>query len=326
MNKGFNRHTKKTGNWLFDSTQGFRGVLPEDYNTTFSSYFERFFERRKWPRHYQSSLVLSIHPNQFLWGIVDDCLCVVKRKMYMINPVLYLILPPIHSDGDTDTERRVIEKFASYGVGTKLSEEDQAILKLDGVLEKGNAEYIYESTHVFTGGVYSRHRNCMSKVRKQQADGQLNLDNRTVLSKSEQVQLIGLTNQWKSDRLNLQGLDRFITNFNEYTSCGMVQIISLPDGSLHGYSITELTGPKQGCIPMRLHDYQKRVTTDANVVLHCLDLLSRPEGTLLNIGAGVGVKGLDEAKQHLKPVKVLQIFSYKSDVKLTREIYNGTCQ
>ena len=81
--------------------------------------------QRKYPRFYECLMRYSHQPHVFKWAIVDECLCIIKKRQIMGTPVCYLMLPPMGPNS-----RLVMEKFQWEKISTLLSEEDIDLMSI----------------------------------------------------------------------------------------------------------------------------------------------------------------------------------------------------
>ena len=92
-------------------------------------------------RFYESPLRLMHQPHVFKWLVINEHLCIIKKRQIMGTPVCYLILPPL---GPNPVP--IMRMFQENNISTMLSHEDLLVYGLDYsevIVDKDNAEYIY---------------------------------------------------------------------------------------------------------------------------------------------------------------------------------------
>lgn len=331
---------------LADLFRPFRPVTMADA-ATWDAYYAAFFRtpeadppagrvplaagvRRRYPRHYLSPLVLASHGKEFIWGIVDGCLCIAKRRTMMNIPTLYLILPPMSPTGDNQAEADVIDRLGRLGVRCKVSEEDIALYGLDPAgltIDTDNAEYIYRAgdMHAPSGSAFRRERSYWKQFSAKRSDGHARVlfhTDTATLDTAALADVETVVRAWHREKgkhlppalrkVKLLPQAHETTTTLVYNAAGEPVAVTI---------IEDLPGDVS-IITMRYHDYEKAdaIMGDASRVLHYLDLSNYGPDTLMNMGAAVrGGDGLADAKAKLHPAKVLQLHTTQAAHKLTMD-------
>ncbi len=303
----------------------FKPVRPGDV-PEFNRYYAGFAKNRQFPRFYMSTLWLGTK-NEFVWGIVDDCLCVVKRRVMYKNATIYLILPPMHLEGNLEIEKAVMEKFAKGGVGCKLSAEDAGLYGLTGSssleTDEGNAEFIYRAGDFddLSGG-----HNKKWRYQKNELD-KLTVEKESKSMSALAAKCAAVDEKWTAvKKMSAKHNAKMISEFGSYAAQGDCWgVVVSRDGEPLLYGLSQRLTAAWAVLLSRQHAFTDKIA-DASKAQHLLDsgFWSKHAGpdTLLNIGAGVGVKGLEEAKGKMRPVKVMQIFTLKAARTLTLKDYH----
>lgn len=324
---------------------GFAPVRPEDVQR-FAHYYTGFAATRRYPRHYMAPLRLAAGGNDFLWRVVGGCLCVVKRKWVLGNPVLYLILPPMHPAGNVQREREVLEAFRSLGVSARLSPEDMALygyaVGADCEVDGTNAEYIYRAgdfaDEAMAAPERKKDRYHWNRMCRQVAAGELLLERYAggVLPEADALEACAAVNAAWHRHKGKASVGRDVVRYvNEYPAfakvspyISLLHVLRSASGVPAAYTIGEQVGEAWAVLGVGYHDYdQGTLLGDAGRVLHTLDAQAWAErlgpGTLLNLGASVGIEGLAATKVKLHPVGTLQLYRLLTPVKLTADMWKA---
>jgi hypothetical protein len=319
-------------NSLAELTLNFKAIEPSDIEV-FKTYYASFFNLRKYPRYYQSLLELGMYVNvpDFYWGIVNDCLVIVKKK-WINNPVLYLILPPMHINNNLNAEKEVISQFAQNGINCKLSEEDIELYgyKEEVTIDKDNYEFVYDvNTFALLDDKKIRYYVTQyKKINELRHIVHTESPNQIAYQKCED-----LVTRWLKHK-ELKKIHSGHKTFGKFINSGLNAALSIIDnvnsGLTIGFSVTEQIGSKHAIITSRFRDYDYLEIKDPNYVIHYLDCKywydTLGDNALLSIGSGVNVKGLVSHKAKLRPVKTLQLYNFKTDKKITREDWDSSCK
>ena len=307
--------------------QGMRSIGPESLQTM-EPYFRAFQTRRVYPRRSMSSLFTGIHPRKFYHGVYKDCLILAKNCWSCGKRVSYLLLPPIHIQGDLWIEKSVMAELQGLGFSAKLSGED---LGLYGITTKevrredSMDEYLYLSGDMDTlpGPKFKDFRNNVSRARRLEKEGSLSFGSYGFLT-PELISSCRVTAEAWDQHRKEKGRGGLVTywyldNFNAYVESnpGRLRCHTLKsDGKIVAYSITEQLTLGYGIIVSRYRDYAYKGVQDPSAVLHHMDghYWSEVSGpaTLLNMGNGASTPSLIAAKENLKPTKVLDFWHLKA--------------
>ena len=294
---------------------GFKPVTT-DCASTWAPYLAGFAMTRRWPRYYSAPLWLASEGKKFLHGLVGGCLVVVKRSTIFKNRVLYLIVPPMHPDGDIAAERAVVQAFAAAGVSTKLSSEDLDALGYEDhqvEADKGNAEFLYRVGDYadLAGGDWRDWRRNRAALAA--------LQTRTWTDKPappaalDQAELVAQDWAKGRDKVSPKHVAKVLrmAGADTGTACpARMALLCTPEGTpLLAAASQQLTDTWAVLLSRVRHP--DAVLPSANVAGHLVDVEHYqhlgPDG-LVNAGAaGQRGAGLLEAKRHLRPVHELQL-------------------
>lgn len=296
-------------------------------------FFNGFFSTRANPRFYMSSLWLGAK-SEFIWGVVDGCLCVVKRRVMYKSTVIYLILPPMSSSGDIEAEKRVLMAFRQAGVGARLSSEDVELYGMadDVTEEPGNSEYVYRAgDHDDMSG--QRWKN--ARQQRQELNSCCEITHYTSTLKTVAATCAAIDEAWETARranggpksLGTSSTKHVVDGFAEhsrYSRC-MAYVVKREKRPIM-YAVGQEVAPGKTILLVGRHIFEG--VRDAALAQHLIEMcywrsVGGPD-TLLNSGASVGVTGLATMKERLRPVARLQIYQLKTDRKLTLEDYHRT--
>lgn len=305
---------------------GFRPVQAADA-TTWAPYLAGFARTRRWPRYYLSPLWLASEGSRFLWGVVGGCLVVVKRATIFRNRVLYLIVPPMHPDGDLEAERAVVQAFAAAGVSTKLSSEDMQLLgygAAEVAEDQGNAEFVYQvGDYADLEGkawkAWRRNANALDELELHTWAGGTKASPAD-LDGAEQVALAWAAGKPKASPKHVAQVLR-MAGEDQGTACPARLALLRRDGRPVLAMASQQLTPSWAILLSRVRDPELELP-DTNVAGHLVGMrwyLERlgPQG-LVNAGAGgQRGKGLVEAKRHLRPVHELQLYDLHTEARYT---------
>lgn len=312
---------------MIETLNSFKNIGPGDAHHL-ARYYAGFAKTRKYPRFYMAPLWLGTK-GEFIHGIVNGCLCVVKRRVMYKNPVIYLILPPMHQDGDLKAEMAVVRRFQERGIGARLSEEDVTLYGLSGdvAVDKGNSEYIYRAGDYLdlSGKQNSNWRHQWNELATKCNVKSLQRNvPRSTITGCTAVDVL-----WRAVRgLSTTHASKLVQSFDEFAKAVPACLHVIETASVtRAYSMSQQILPGWVGILLRQHDFAGAIS-DYSRAQHLLDTRywaseTGPD-TLLNIGAGVGVPGLDSAKTKLRPVRVMPIYKLSGDIPLTMEDYHNS--
>ena len=308
---------------------GFKPFEPSDY----SFFFDRLHSyKRRYPRFYESFSRYLHQPHVFWWGMVDDHLCILKRRQIMGNPVCYLMLPPIGPN-----PRSVMEIFQWEKISTMLSEEDIEILGLsehEVVVDKGNAEYCYR-LDAFSdryGVNKNQLRQPVNQALRMQESGQIDIRVlSTYIPPAVRESAVDLTMRWKQQRdKKAYKPTFFLHQFSQLAikkPSNHVSVFIMEGERCLGYLITELT-PNGIINNVACTDYEDNPLRNTTLVLlHTAATKwienGISESTIVNRGAAVRGAGSKVAKEKLRPVCAHQNYKLKIDGKLSKAEYDA---
>lgn len=306
-----------------DLLLGFEPIKPKDV-PTIHRYYEAYSSTRKYPRFYMSTLWLGAK-SEFVFGVVDNCLCIVKCKVLFGKPVIYLILPPMDLDGSIDNELSVLKRFYRAGIGAKLSSEDVDLYDIRNrvVEDMGNAEYVYRVGDYanLSGKYWKKWRIYWNAVSKYD----VSTYTRTtpyIVSKCR-----GVSSSWGrvrgvsiKDHIRVMGLfNSFASNSDCFLFVVDVNGVSCVCG------VSQRVSSSFGCLLLRPHVFGS--LSDTSKIAHLIEARHwagvAGSDMLLNAGAAIrGGEGLERTKEKLRPIKVLQLYTLKPSKKLTLQDYH----
>jgi hypothetical protein len=302
----------------------FKGFTIDDY-PMLTEWLHRY--NRTFARFYESPLRLMHQPHVFKWGIVEDCLCIIKKRSIMGTPVCYLIIPPI---GDKWVE--VMLMFAQESITTLLSDEENRD-EWETIPDKGNAEYVYR-LDAFSDryGVNKNQlrRPCNHALRQIESGA---IDIRLYRGGVEGEVIDSaclLTRRWLKQRDKKAWKQTFfVENFNavaRHAPDNHLAVFIMQGDRCLGYLITERTANgiinNTACV-----DYEDNIVKEPTLIL--LHYAAKRwaddgehSGTPVNRGAAVRGAGSIKAKEKLRPIGAKQMHKLVVE-KLTKEKYES---
>lgn len=306
-----------------ETMAGFRNIAPADV-PVLSKAFAASAKHHKWPRFYMSPLWLG-SKSEYTWGWDEGCLCIMKRRCFYNQVVLYNVVAPMHPDGDLSAERAVLRKHYQDGVGARLSEEDLDLYRLHDrvVPDPGNLDYIYRA------GDYRDlpgRRNRKWRNQWNELEGKCDVRHYDGDMTPALPAIRAIDKAWAAERdLSVRHYEKIATMAGAWAGTRGYTVSR--DGVPCAYSISQRIKPGWVSLLVRLHDFGDALT-DAGRAQQLLDAHSWREtdgdDALLNIGAATGIAGLAAAKEKMRPVKILQIYKLTPKKKPTREDYHAT--
>ena len=261
---------------LIDLLSSFKPITKYIYYLVLPYYYV-YIITRKYSRFFQSILILSKYVNvpTYYFGIIDDCLCVLKKK-YISNPVLYLIMPPIHIKGDIKKELDLISLFASHGVKTYLSCEDLDIYNIkpnDCNKITNNFEFIYDSK-LFVEDIYKLKDSSYGNIRYYINNFKKNIDNIILdcrnTTNNDIVFKSKLNNLYK-DWTSLKGLkaDNYQNELDSLPNLStFISSISYSNDKLESFGITEEVSKGQVIIVNRFTSRDYSLVKNLSIATH----------------------------------------------------------
>jgi hypothetical protein len=311
---------------MIEVLQQFRRVTPD---TPLLPYYEAFAHTRRYPRMFMAPLLLGTK-SEFTWGIVDGCLCVMKRRVMFKSIVMYLILPPMHLEGDIVTERAVLRRFYKAGIGVYLSEEDVALYHVGNKVEPvhGNAEFVYRAGDLAD---LAGRRNKVWRKRWNQLEARYDVQTYNVSMAMAMPDIRCISKAWREHRnASSAHSEKIVAEFTQYARAWKTWGFTISrDGCPCAFSVSQQVAPSWVCLLVGLHSFSS-LLLDSCRMQHLLKMKYwcaelGPE-SLLNMGAAVGRAKLETAKQHLRPTRIMQIYALRSPKRLTLDDYHRSKQ
>lgn len=310
---------------------GLRRVTEECFDVFAPFYAERQ-KHYFYPVYYQS-VVQMVAAGGFFYKIFTkqgrQTLAVFKRSSIMGNYSVMLHIAPISLCGYRADELEVMQEARRCGVSLKLCKDDidryRIPLRLCEPI-KGNLEYVYNANHIsaLEGGEFHTFRRCFRKV--QRADGYRH-------TFGANADITALVDAWDSHNRakGLQGAQAPHWRKIQAMHSPKVHIHSIyTRDRLETFSVIEQVSPKHWILVMGVRNYDSTLN-DVNKAMHILDCQIACEGqketVYANIGAAIGIEGLDAEKEHLHPCAHQQIYrlapTQKLDTQTVKSIFNS---
>lgn len=313
-----------------DYLKGLRKVTEECYEIFAPFYAERQ-QHYLYPVYYQS-VTQMIAAGGFFYKVFtkgsDRILAIFKRSSIMGNYSVMLHIAPISIGGYRQHEATVMQEARNCGLSLKLCREDIERYKIPSRLcepIKGNLEYVYNATHIsgLEGGEFHTFRRCFRKVKK--ADGY-----RHTFGANNDI--TALVEAWdaRNKEKGLKGVQSPHWKKIQAIRSPKVHIHSIyTSDRLETFSVIEQVSTKHWILVMGVRNYNSALN-DVNKAMHILDCQIASEGqrqaVYANIGAAIGIKGLDFEKENLHPCYHQQIYKVsptkKIDIQLIKQIFS----
>ena len=312
---------------LKELTADFKLVSYLEYNKI-SKYYPIFSLYREYPRFFMSLLYLT-QSKDYYYGIVNDCLCIIKKKM-IGYPIVYLVIPPIHKNGDPRVESDTLKLFNKVKIKTRLSEEDLKLYDIDLKLvtrDKDLDEFIYDIKEaiLLEGGNYSQFRRYKRKYTGYtECFPSSHIKNDIILNAKELNETWSLYKERDYNGNNdCHVYDDTISSFIGLRT-NNIKFTGLVDNGLICYDLSENVG-EGVIITTRYFNYYHPKVNNSVYILHNLTCSNWQEYKYANFGSCVGNKELYESKSRLKPCKILELYNFKYQYKFTKEEYDSIC-
>jgi len=303
----------------------------------FSPYYQSFATHRKWSRFYMGWLSLAQFPHHFGYCIVNDCLVILKRRLFGKRHIVYAVVPPMHIHGDLNVEKAVVKELLALGVDVRILDEDIPLLDLAGskiTADKNNVEFIYGAQQM-RDGADKNLRYYAAQSRRAVTEGKATVRSVNHLSNAEVSDSERVTDAWKHAHSRLLSLHSFVRKFNDFADgnptkfCASLLYDRAPENRrLVGYSVTTMHAPGMGSIDLRLTIHGDFAVKRPTQALHALDGMYWTEiqgpNAQLNIGSGVGIKGLTEAKKLLKPLHSAPMLTLRATKPQHEDLWTDT--
>jgi len=313
-----------TINPTYEFLSGVRKVSPECFNL-FAPFYAQRAKQYVYPVYYQSVLQM-IMAGGFYWKVYKNnshkTLAIFKRSSIMGNYSVMLHIAPISLTGDRKDEITVIQAARRAGCSLKLCKED---MRRYGISEKmctpiaGNVEYIYNANEIYKcqGGKFHNFRRAMRRITN------LTTFEHTIELHPDMGALI-----YAWDRHNHSTRDRAQQCSQSPHFRRLLSIQNQPSVYIHNIvvdrrlecvSVIEQLSPKHWVFVMGARNYESPLN-DVNAAMHWLDCEIAHNSTLpvvyANMGAAIGIKGLEAAKEKLRPCAHQQIYKFAPTHKL----------
>lgn len=295
---------------------GFRPVLP-GYEGSLARWLAGYHRE---PRYFLSPTYLGAEPGVYSWGVVDGCLCLLKRRQFMNNPVMHLVVPPIHCDGDTVVELAVMHRWLGLGVGVKVSEDDVGHYGLpdDVGWDASQAEYLYRADDsVWPPGKAGK------PIRKalHRANRELSM---TPAGPADVEEAVALAKRWYQQLGRGRSAQRLVRRWFEGLVVPGVErkgVVVRHNGLVVGLVLSELIAPGVVVATSQHHDYQSFPPVNAGLLLHAAASRLWPGAVINKGGVGLGTPGLGVHKERLHPARVLRIGTLRPADPVTLEVF-----
>jgi hypothetical protein len=300
------------------------------------SYYDSFFINRKYPRFFMS-LLYTIDNGDYYYGIVNECLCILKKKM-IGQPIVYLTIPPISKTGNITVEKYVMDLFLKERIKTRISEEDFEIYGLDIKAyehKKPLDEFLYplRETSIVQGKEWETFRRFCNKFSHDCFIGydHKNMDYKTYKQVKE------LNSKWETYKVQKIGKSKNRA-FKTVSTIDVFNLMDMDKFSFTGvydkeknlicYDLSERISANQVILVTRYFDYTNPHVNNSAYFLHratCGFWYNKNVYGLGNFGSSVGNKELYESKVRLKPIKILKLYEHKNVGKITIPEYKQIC-
>lgn len=288
---------------------------------------------RSAPRFYESPLRILHQPHVFLLKEFENCVCVLKKRQIMGNPVAYLIIPPVSMSGHAGDAGYVVDRFAENNVNALLTEEDldyMGIHPSDYIPDGKNREYCYtlETLGDRQGVNKKKYRRPLNAIARAESLGTTQVHTYSSQVPPHVIDAASrLTSRWLKQRgKSAYRQTFFVEMFNAVANVrkpgSMAMTVIMHDGRCLGYLIAER-------VPNGIINNTACVEYDDNPVMEpTLVLLQRnaawwlnhglPKKTMVNRGAAVRGTGSVFAKEKMHPDAVIQNMKHR-DLKLSKQ-------
>lgn len=239
-----------------------------------------------------------------------------------MNPILYLVLPPMSRTGDIEAERGVIKKFAAFGLKTKISDEDAKLYRMSGVKDKDYDEYINIATeYIKTSGKHNKNkRKRLNELQRLLDAGEIE-----IIKSCDKHDMSGI-NELYENWLAYKGKKRseaishqfFNKTASETESC-LIEIRNKEFTEI--FAIFEKLSDGQYAYVQEIRNYGETVLKDPSKLMHYLTI-KETNGGNINKGNGI-IQGLISHKEQCKPDIKLQIFNTFVEKNLSKEVWEN---
>ncbi|MBQ2189057.1 MAG: hypothetical protein II401_10950 [Bacteroidales bacterium] len=305
---------------------GLKRVTETSYQV-FEPYYRERAKHYVYPVFYQS-VTQMIMSGGFFYKIFGSgthrTLAVFKRANIMGNYSCILHIAPISLSGDKADEIAVIKEARKQGFSVKLCPED---LRRYGIPMNlcepiaGNLEYVYNVNECYAmeGGKFHGFRKQVRKVTRQEGY-------RHVFGANDDID--GILRVWDEHNHNTREKSQQGTQTLHWKrikgvkDSRMIVHSVYIDDIIEGFSVIEKLSDKNWALVMGTRNYDSKLN-DINRCMHYLDCeiahVSDSVTVYANIGAAIGIEGLDFEKEKLHPCAHLQIYRFKPTGKSNKE-------
>lgn len=312
---------------------GIRKVSPACFDI-FTPFYAQRSRQYVYPVYYQSVLQM-VMAGGFYWKVFNNngrkTLAIFKRSSIMGNYSVMLHIAPISLSGNREDEIAIIQAARQVGCSLKLCRED---MQRYWIPEKictpiaGNIEYIYDANAIYKcqGGKFHNFRRAVRRVIKLP-----NYEHTIGLHPD----MGALMHEWDihnhATRCKAQQSSQS-PHFSRLLSVQNQSKVHIHNivvaGRLDCISVIEQLSPKHWVFVMGARNYDSPLN-DVNTAMHWLDCEIAHNITIpvvyANMGAAVGIKGLEAAKEKLRPCSHQQIYklapTHKLDISKAKQIF-----
>lgn len=304
-------------------------VSPLNSNIEWSSFMSKFFETRKYPRYYLSSVDMSSQRSKYQWGIVPGTQCLVVAKWLTMGGIkIHLAIPPISLDSIYE-EIEVLQWLSEAGVSARLSEEDVSLYGSHVIPDNSGPEFIYQSSNFTSeemiGPSWQPWRSMVKKIADSGWYHKSWFGHQVPDQAKLEIQLIN--HEWKIgqgksvdtssivDACFAAGENTVVNIF--YTKEGQAALWSAYH-VVHNGMLILLTGQWNPSIVFPGKDCSRYCQLADTAIMR----ERFGKSVLFSMGSGVGIKGLIEMKRKMRPVKELQMFRLVTSRNITKHDWN----
>lgn len=302
--------------------QGFSRCMPGVF-PSLAEAFTSYENTRTYPRYFMSPSYLT-YDGGYYSAVVNNCLVLVRRKWLHGNPILYAVLPPISSTGNSAEEQTVIRELLQLGIGFRLSEEDlkhYCTFPAEVIRRPEVDEYVYDVNEVYKkeGGRFAGIRlacNRAMRVPLTHTSSQLSVFDPV----SQDVTT--LADDWEEDRNRFSGQKKLAAAGinNECTA-----LLLYNADRLTAYRLADRV-TKSWAVGFAHAWLPDSAYATPSLFVHWADCASWAEQgvTYYNFGRDGKIKGLRQQKETLRPCKILQISHLTPTCPVTAEEWKAS--
>lgn len=290
----------------------------------FMPYYKERARNYLFPVFYQS-IVQMIAAGGFYYKIFRtsgrSTLAVFKRSSIMGNYSVMLQTAPISLTGDKRDELDIMQTSRRVGISLKVCHEDIRRYGIPGRLcqpIKGNVEYIYDANECYAaeGGKFHNFRRQRNKITNREGYAHkygVTGDIDDLVEKWDRHNHASRNGDGRTSQTSDWKNIRRLTHENVHVHSIYV------DNSLECFSVIEKLTARQWVLVMGMRDYDSPLN-DVNVCMHWLDCEMAHDTSIAavyaNMGASLGISGLEAAKEKLRPCARTPIYRIAATNKL----------